>query len=139
MPYALPMEDFKTHVRTFRSVFPHTSLVFAPGRHGLYMMGSDAPITFDSASIRQYVGNQQTMADLAKMPDMPTGVRSADDWVKVITAGEWLVDGQIDAFVGKGPLITDDRPRSEYFLWRRAGLTDRRYITQQLLLDAGGG
>jgi hypothetical protein len=30
----------------------------------------------------------------------------------------WISDEQIDAFVGDGPLITDDRPLPEYFLLR---------------------
>ena len=30
-----------------------------------------------------------------------------------------LADGEIDAYVGDGPLITDDRPLPEYFLIRR--------------------
>jgi len=139
MPYALPMEDFKTHARTFRSVFPHTSLILAPGRHGLYMMGSDAPITLDDDAIRRYVGNPQTMADLRAMPDHPAQLADADGWVRVIRAGEWLVDGEVDAFVGKGPLITDDRPRSEYFLWRRASLADKTYINEPMLRAATGG
>jgi spermidine synthase len=139
MPYALPMEDFKTHARTFRSVFAHTSLILAPGRHGLYMMGSDAPITLDDQAIRRHVGNPRTMADLRQMPDHPARIANADGWVRAIRAGEWLVDAQVDAFVGTGPLITDDRPRSEYFLWRRAGLADKAYIDEPTLLRASRG
>jgi hypothetical protein len=113
--------------------------VLAPGKHGLYMMGSDAPITFNDDAIRKYVGNDQTMADLRAMPDQPAKVHDADGWVQAIKASEWLVDDQVDAFVGKGPLITDDRPRSEYFLWRRAALDDKTYINEPMLKAATGG
>jgi spermidine synthase len=138
MPYALPMEDFKTHARTFRKVFPHTSLVLAPGAHGVYMMGSDQPIVFDEANIRRFVANEQTVADLSTMPDVPKGVTDADGWVAAIKRSEWLDDAEVDAFVGDGPIITDDRPRSEYFLWRRAFLADKAYISEPMLRAATG-
>jgi spermidine synthase len=136
MPYALPLEDFKTHVRTFRAVFPHTSLVLSPGRHGVYMMGSDAPVTFADADVRAQVGNPQTMADLAEMPDHPAGIDGPEGWVRAVRAAQWLRDEQVDAFAGPGPQITDDRPRSEYFLWRRAFLADKSYISEPALRAA---
>ena len=39
---------------------------------------------------------------------------------------------------GDGPIITDDRPRSEYFLWRRAFLADKAYISEPMLRAATG-
>ncbi|HKE97835.1 MAG TPA: fused MFS/spermidine synthase [Actinomycetes bacterium] len=136
MPYALPMEDFKTHVRTFRAVFPHTTLVLSPGHHGVYMMGSDDPISFSEADVRAQVGNPRTMADLAEMPDHPAGITGPEGWVQAVRRAEWLRDEQVDAFTGPGPLITDDRPRSEYFLWRRALLHDKWYISEPALRAA---
>jgi hypothetical protein len=105
----------------------------APGRHGAYMMGSDQPIEFTDDNVRQYVANPQTVADLAQMPDVPKGVTTGDDWVAAIRKAQWISDAQVDAFVGTGSIITDDRPLSEYFLWRRYGLDDKTYIDEMTL------
>jgi hypothetical protein len=117
-------------------VFAHTSLVLAPGRHGLYMMGSDAPIGFDDATVREVVGNPGTRADLAEMPDHPAGISDAEGWVRAVHEAAWLQDAEVDELVGPGPLITDDHPRSEYFFWRRARLDDRSYISESMLRAA---
>ena len=42
-----------------------------------------------------------------------------EGWVGAINALRWMSDGEVDAYVGPGPLITDDRPLPEYFLLRR--------------------
>jgi hypothetical protein len=34
----------------------------------------------------------------------------------------WLTNGQVNAYTGPGPLLTDDHPLSEYFLLHGAGL-----------------
>jgi hypothetical protein len=45
----------------------------------------------------------------------------------------WLRDGQVDRFAGGAPLITDDRPRSEYYLLQQAFAGDRRHVTARQL------
>ena len=42
-----------------------------------------------------------------------------DSWIDVIDQQTWLAGDAVKAYVGDGPLITDDRPRPEYFLLRR--------------------
>jgi spermidine synthase len=134
VPYALPMDDFKTHVRTFRGVFRHVTVMPSPGRHGVDLLGSDAPLTFDDGAIRRALGTPSAAADLGDVPDYPR--TDADGWVQAIHRAEWLTDERVDAFVGPGPLVTDDRPRSEYFFWRRAFMDDRRYIDEPMLRAA---
>jgi spermidine synthase len=134
IPYALPLDDFKEHVRTFAGVFGHVRLVLSPGRHGVFMFGSDAPLAFTDANIRRVLGAPAALRDLSDVPDHPP--TDADGWVKVVRRSEWLADDRLRAFVGAGPQITDDRPRSEYFLWRRAFMDDRRYIGPSSLLRA---
>lgn len=46
---------------------------------------------------------------------------------------EWLQDLQVDAFVGPGPLITDDQPRTEYYLLRTALMTDKADVSEGML------
>jgi spermidine synthase len=134
IPYALPLDDFKDHVRTFASVFGHVSLVLSPGRHGVLMFGSDAPLEFTEANIRQVLGAPAAIRDLNDVPDHRR--TDADGWVKIIQQAQWLSDDRLRSFVGPGPEITDDRPRSEYFLWRRTFMDDQQYITQGSLRRA---
>jgi spermidine synthase len=134
IPYALPLDDFKDHVRTFAGVFGHVSLVLSPGQHGVLMFGSDAPLEFTEANIRQVLGDPAAIRDLNDVPDHRR--TDADGWVKIIQRAQWLSDDRVRSFVGPGPEITDDRPRSEYFLWRRIFMGDQRYIRQASLLKA---
>jgi spermidine synthase len=137
MPYALPMDDFKDHVRTMAGVFRHTSLVLSPGRHGVFMFGSDAPLEFTEPNIRRVLGAPAALRDLNDVPDHPR--TDADGWVEIVRRSQWLADDQLRAFVGPGPEITDDRPRSEYFLWRRRFMDDRQYINEASLLSVHPG
>jgi spermidine synthase len=134
MPYALPLDDFKDHVRTFAGVFDHVSLVLSPGRHGVFMFGSDAPLEFTEQNIRQVLGTPAAIRDLNDVPDHRR--TDADGWVEIVQRSQWLSDDRLRAFVGPGPEITDDRPRSEYFLWRRVFMDDQQYINEATLLSA---
>jgi len=115
-------------------VFGHVRLVLSPGRHGLFMFGSDAPLEFAEPNIRQVLGTPEALRDLNDVPDHPP--TDADGWVEVVRRSQWLADGQLRSFIGTGPQITDDRPRSEYFLWRRAFMADQAYISESMLLRA---
>jgi spermidine synthase len=117
VPYGATLDEFKAHVRTFRSVFPHVSLVFGPGHYGMYMMGSDGPMAYDEATIREVLGRPGILHDISSAYDSPA--KTVDGWVAQINALRWIDDAQVDAFAGSGPLITDDHPLPEYFLLRR--------------------
>ena len=134
MPYALPMDDLKAHVRTFHNVFPHVSLLLSPGRHGLFMLGSDTPLQFTDQSILQVLGNPAAVRDLADSPDYPP--TDGPGWVRAVRRAAWLSDDRVAAFTGPGAEITDDRPRSEYFLWRRAFMEDKSYVNEAMLRAA---
>jgi predicted membrane-bound spermidine synthase len=134
MPYALPMDDLKAHVRTFHNVFPHVSLLLSPGGHGMFMLGSDAPLQFNDQDILQVLGNSDAVQDLADSPDYPP--TDGPGWVRAVHKAEWLSDDRVTAFAGPGPQITDDRPRSEYFLWRRAFMHDKAYVNEAMLRAA---
>jgi len=134
VPYALPMDDLKAHVRTFHNVFPHVSLMLSPGGHGMFMFGSEAPLQFTDQGILQVLGNPAAMRDLADSPDYPP--TDGLGWVRAVRHAEWLADERVTAFTGPGPEITDDRPRSEYFLWRRAFMHDKAYVNEAMLRAA---
>lgn len=117
IPWGSTLEEFKAHLRTFRSVFPHMSIVMGPGGYGMYVMGSDQPLAYDEAVMREVLGRPGILEDISTAYDSP--VTTADAWIARINELRWIDDGEIDRFVGPGPLVTDDRPLPEYFLLRR--------------------
>jgi len=105
----------KMILRTIRPEFRHVSVVDSPTHGGAYIMGSQAPITFTEPALRSVFGSKAAQADLAGAPDYPA--RSTSQWVSVIRHSVWLTDNQVNAYTGPGPLITDDHPLIEYFLY----------------------
>jgi len=83
----------------------------------VYMLGSSRPITFDEANIRAALARPGVLEDISSAYDSPA--KTVDDWVNVIKRQTWLTGDAARAQAGPGPLVTDDRPRTEYFLLRR--------------------
>jgi spermidine synthase len=117
LPYGGPANEFMDHIRTFAAVFPQITLVKGAGGYGIYMLGSQAPIAFDEANIRSVLARPGILDDISSAYDSPA--RTVDDWVRVIARQTWMTDAVARAAAGSGPIITDDRPRPEYFLLRR--------------------
>jgi hypothetical protein len=57
------------------------------------------------------------LADISSAYDSPA--KTVDAWVDEITHMTWLQGDAVTAFARRGRVITDDRPRPEYFLLRR--------------------
>ncbi len=108
-----PQEE-KLVLRTFRSQFRHMSVIYAPGRSGTFIMGSQAPITFNQATSQALFSSPAAQADLAGAPNWPA--QSGGQWASYISDNVWLANNQVDAYAGPGPLLTDDHPLTEYFL-----------------------
>ncbi|MGH9346545.1 MAG: fused MFS/spermidine synthase [Vicinamibacterales bacterium] len=94
-PYRLIMQ-------TFLSVFPSTT-VWADGT---LLLGSLEPLTLDRDVFERKLADAGTRSALAEV-DLTT----FDALLASYTAGP----DEIRAFVGGSPLLTDDRPRIEYF------------------------
>jgi spermidine synthase len=116
IPYGQTIDEFKAHVRTYRDVFPHVIIAFGPGGYGLFMLGSEEPITFDSAAIHQVLSRPGIVKDLSSAYDSPQ--HDLDGWAALIPNLVWIQGDQVAKFAGKGPLVTDDHPLPEYFLLR---------------------
>jgi spermidine synthase len=125
VPYGAPEPEFKEHIRTFGSVFPHVEVVRGAGGYGAYMLGSDEPIELEPDAIREVLGRPGVLEDISSAYDSPA--TTVDGWIDVIEGQRWLDDDTSRSYTGDGPLITDDRPRPEYFLLRRLsdGIEDR--------------
>jgi hypothetical protein len=117
VPYSGQASDLLDSIRTFANVFPQVTLVKAPANSGIYMLGSSKPVTFDESNIRAVLARPGILADLSSAFDSPT--KTVDGWVGVIARQTWLTGAAVTAHAGPGPVVTDDRPRAEYFLLRR--------------------
>jgi spermidine synthase len=88
--------EYKLLLRTFMSVFPHTTL----WAEGSLMLGSTVPFTISRSAYEA----RRTSFDQFQW-DLPTLQR-------IYSAGP----DEIREFLGDGPILTDDKPVIEYFL-----------------------
>ena len=113
----------KLLIRTFRASFRYMTVIRGPRPYGMYLLGSQSPMDFRASAIMRVFGSRAARADLAGAPDYgPVPVTS---WPSIIHRQVWLADGQVDAYTGSGPLLTDDHPLSEYFLIHDLGLRSK--------------
>jgi spermidine synthase len=117
VPYGAPEDEFREHIRTFAAVFPEVLIVRGAGGYGVYMLGSEDQIVLDPGTARRVLERPGVLADISSAYDSPAD--TVDDWLDVIDTQTWLDTSSALAYAGEGPLITDDRPRPEYFLIRR--------------------
>ena len=117
VPFGAPEPEFKEHVRTFAAVYPHVLAVRGAGGYGAYLLGSDEAIVLDPAVAREILARPGVLEDISSAYDSPAA--TIDAWIDVIDRQTWLEGDAVTAYAGDGPLITDDRPRPEYFLLRR--------------------
>jgi spermidine synthase len=117
MPTGSTIDEFRAHLRTFHSVFPHILMAFGPGGYGYYMFGSDEPMKFTDEAIAEVLARPGILQEISTAYDSPE--RTIAGWTSRIHSLTWIADDQVARFTGDGPLITDDRPMPEYFLLRR--------------------
>ena len=94
--------QYKLIMRTFLDVFPHTTLWL----DGQLMVGSMTPLTITPALVDAKRARPETRLALDEV-----GLDS------FATLASWYVAGpdELRAFVGDGPVLTDDRPIVEYY------------------------
>jgi hypothetical protein len=143
LPHGTPMADYKAHVRTFDAEFEHVKVMLSPAGHGTYMLGSEEPLEVADENVEAVLGRPEVLEDLALAPDYERLAErwelediDGTAWSEILHYSEWLEGEEVAAFTGDGPMITDDRPLSEYFLWRRAFLDDKAYINEPTLRAA---
>ena len=124
MPYDnQTMDEFRSQVRTFLDVFPNVLVVRGAADQGVLMLGSDERLTLDASNVRAILGRPGVTDDLDTSVDAP--VRTIDAWAELIPRLVWLSNGAVSTFAGNASAITDDQPRTEYFLLRGLFGTDR--------------
>jgi spermidine synthase len=116
VPYGQTVDEFRAHVRTFRTVFPNVFIAYGPGGYGFLMIGSDQPLELREQDILTVLRRPNVLDDLSSAYDSPEHTEAG--WASRIESLVWIKGDAVARFAGDGPLITDDRPLPEYFLLR---------------------
>ena len=95
--------EYKLIMRTFVSVFPHTTL----WEGGSLMIGSSRPLGLDEQAFNSKLERPESRRALEQM-----GIGTFKALLARYVAGP----DELRGFVGPGPVLTDDRPLTEYFL-----------------------
>ena len=121
--HSLPPEQMKLIVKTFQSVFPHTSF-WRPNRGDVILMGTVEPTAWDLTRLRERI---------ASVPGVNDDLLSMGFWHPLSLFAPFVLDGDDLARMISGVegLHTDNRPVIEY-LSPRAGYEDTTPIN-----DAG--
>jgi spermidine synthase len=94
-------DHYKLIMRTFLDVFPDATLWSG----GTLMVGGLEPLRISRPAVERQIADPDTRIELARV-----GLDSYEALLRRYTAGP----GEMRAFVGDGPLLTDDRPLLEY-------------------------
>lgn len=116
MPHSQSVDEFRAQMQTFMSVFDHAVFVLSPVDLGVFMLGSDAPIDLRPQAISAVLHRPGILDDLAAAPDAPA--KTIDYWTQRIPDLIWTMDEEARSFAAGAPVITDDRPYTEFFLLR---------------------
>jgi spermidine synthase len=101
--------EFKMLVKTFMSVFPHTTVWSGVYRFGIYLIGSNKEISIDLPSLAKRMENPLIRNDLKKSLKHKTAIDST------FILSLFLFDQQTAwDFVKDAPVLTDDHPYTEY-------------------------
>jgi len=95
--------EYKLIARTFLSVFRNATLWGG----GSLLIGGRWPLSIDVEAIERRLADPAVRTALE-----PVGIRTVHDVLGLFDAGP----DTLRAFVGEGPILTDDRPMVEYFL-----------------------
>lgn len=104
--HRLPEDNYKMIIRTFKAVFPHTTLWYKYTPDFSILIGTPERLKIDYADFKRRVENEAVWADL-KLVDMADPVSLLDSFM--------MDEDTIDQYAGKGPLHTDNHPRMEFF------------------------
>ena len=109
-----PVSELKMLLRTFATEFPYVSAWAGPTYPGFYLIGTLRPVNDVEARVRR------GFADPAIIPDLAEWDGSCDTPEKVLSL--WVCDRDaLLKFTSDRPVVTDDRPYTEFPIWRMYG------------------
>jgi spermidine synthase len=129
--FGIDLDQLREHVRTFRAEFPHVLILIHLDDAAIYMLGSDAPITWDAATVSRILESPAAKADMAGASDSAS--LPAQPWAETLAGMHWLQDDEVDRFAGAGAAITDDHPLTEYYLLHQLGHRNGEDLTGTML------
>ncbi len=134
MPYGQKLDEFRAQVHTFLSVFPHSMYVLSPVDLGVFMLGSRQPFGLKSDAVASVLNRAGVMADIASSPDAPGS--SVTFWQRTLPQLVLMTDRVAHEFADEAPVITDDRPFTEYFLLRDMFGSPSPELTRETVVKA---
>jgi len=109
-----PVCELKMLLRTFAMEFPYVSTWAGPTYPGFYLIGTLRPVNDVEARVRRGFANPAIVPDLAEWDN------SCDTPEKVLSL--WICDRDaLLKFTSDRPVVTDDRPFTEFPIWRMYG------------------
>jgi spermidine synthase len=109
-----PMSESKMILRTFATVFPYVSVFEGPTYRGFYLVGTLRPVNDMKARVRRGFTDPKVVADLKEWENVCDSPR------KVLALHVCDRDALLRYTQGR-PILTDDRPYTEFPLWRMEG------------------
>ncbi len=109
-----PRSDSKMILRTYAVVFPFVSVWAGPNYPGFLLIGTLRPVNDVEARVRRGFTDPTTVADLIEWD------RSCDTPDKVLSLQVCGRD-ELLKFTDDRPVVTDDRPFTEFPFWRMEG------------------
>lgn len=104
--HRLPEEQYKMIIRTFKASFPHTSLWYKFTPDFVILIGTPNELSINLRDFIERTQKPEVKADLATV--------NMDDPFSILDS--FMMDEkQIDAYVGEGPIHTDNHPLMEFF------------------------
>lgn len=103
-------EDIRMIAKSFALEFPYVRMFNSPSRIGYFLLGSSQPIEINEAAME------------AKLEASPKALADLNEWqptdIKSLVGLYYGDKGALEKFVGNAMPVTDDHPRTEYFLLR---------------------
>ncbi len=123
--YGTRIDDFRMLVKSFIDVFPYVQVFLSPQDIGIYVIGSVKPMSVDKTTIEQKL-SKYTKAN----NDINEWSKWDSDRIVKLYAGD---KGMLERFAKGASAVTDDHPRTEYFLLRQTFTTVDAMSTYSLL------
>jgi spermidine synthase len=103
--------ELRMLMSTFRSVFPHATLWRSPQNWGFFMIGTKQPLKLPIDRFNDAFKDPKFVSDI-------------NEWDRSVPSGNAMADllllneSQLADFARGAPVMTDDHPYTEFFLWR---------------------